>query len=354
METTQNTSLTISFGRNITSSSDELQRLPLTDVAQMIADPESDLARQVSTLRTVLALDEKRYRDMKKLLPYIVCAAFSPCFRRNDNFSFTDCFVVDVDHVASKGLSITDVRERLQADPRVALCFLSPSADGLKVVFRLATRCYDKGVYSLFYKVFVARLSQEYGLEQVVDSRTSDVSRACFLSTDPQVYVNNDAQPVNMTDYVNTSDPFAFTDLQRQVQAEERKAKAEAQPELTPDPVSPDPDADALAAIKAKLALKVKERPAPPAPYVPKELDELMPKLIAYVVESYGLDVYEVINIQYGKKMRARLGHAQAEMNLFFGKRGFRPVISPRGGTNAELNQSLFEMTECFLADRAC
>lgn len=354
METTQCNTLTISLGHNITSSADELTRHPLAEVAQMIADPNSDIARQVANLRNVLALDAKRYRDMKKQLPYIVCAAFSPFFRKNDNFSFTDCFVVDVDHVTDKGFSITDLRARLQADPHVALCFISPSADGLKVIFRLATRCYDKGVYSVFYKLFVSSFSKQYGLEQVVDSRTSDVSRACFLSTDPNVYINEDAQPVSMDEYVNTSDAFAFTDLQRQVLAEERKAAAEAQPEMTPEPINVDPDAEALAAIKAKLAIKVKAKPAPPQPYVPKELDDLMPKLIAYVTESYGLDVYEVINIQYGKKMRARLGHAQAEMNLFFGKRGFRPVISPRGGTNAELNQSFFEMTECFLADAAC
>lgn len=342
--------LTISFGRNIVSAADELVRIPLADVARMIADPSSDLARQVSTLRNTLAIDPKRYREMKRALPYLVCAAFAPSFRKGENFAFADCFVVDVDHVAANGLTLSDARARLQSDPRVALCFASPSADGLKVVFRLTERCFDKGTYSVFYKLFIRSLAQQYGLEDVLDTRTSDVTRACFLSTDQQVYVNEDAQPVNMADYAADDDTFDFIDLQESLRSEERKSA----PAAPTEPVSTDPDTAALSAIKQKLAQKMRERPAPPAPYVPEELDVLMPKLIDYIVDSYGLDVYEVVNIQYGKKMRARLGAAQAEINLFFGKRGFRPVISPRSGTNASLNQSLFDMAECFLADYVC
>lgn len=348
METSRPTTPTISFGRNITSAADELTRLTLTDVARMIADTTSDVARQVTTLRNVRTIDERRYRDMKRALPYIVCAAFGPSFRKGENFAYADCFMVDVDHISAACLSVADVRARLQADPRVSLCFTSPSADGLKVMFRLADRCYDKGVYSVFYKLFVKSLGEKYDLAQVLDTRTSDVTRACFVSTDPQVYVCPSAEPVVMTDYVSDSDDaFDFIDLQESLRAEERKTA----PATPPAPTCADPDADALATIKAKLAANAKPKPAAPAPYVPKELDELMPRLKAYITDSYGVDVYEIVDIQYGKKVRARVGMAQAEMNIFFGKHGFRPVISPRGGTNPELNKSLFEMAECFLSD---
>lgn len=344
MESTQPSAFTISFGRSIVSASDSLARVSLREIARMVADTTGDVARLVSNLRQVRSIDPRCYRDMKRALPYFVCAAFAPSFRRGENFAGADCFVVDVDHLAESGLALPDVRARLVADPRVALCFASPSGDGLKVMFRLSRRCTDKGVYTVFYKVFVSNLARQYGLENAVDTRTSDVTRACFVSTDPQVYVNEDAQPVDINDFVNPDDTFALVDIQDEFRSRER--------ELRPaEPVCVDPDAAALAAIKAKLAGKAKPKPLAPPPYVPKELDELMPKLKAYVTEAYGIEVYEVVDIQYGKKVRARLGASLAELNLFFGKRGFRPVISPRGGTNAELNLSFLQMAECFLAD---
>lgn len=62
-----------------------------------------------------------------------------------------------------------------------------------------------------------------------------------------------------------------------------------------------------------------------------------------------GLQVTEIHNIQYAKKIRARLGHRDAEINLFYGKRGFSVVISPRLGTDEELNTLLADLVKRFL-----
>ena len=66
-------------------------------------------------------------------------------------------------------------------------------------------------------------------------------------------------------------------------------------------------------------------------------------------IEKTGLQVTEILNIQYAKKIRARLGQREAEINLFYGKRGFSVVISPRLGTNGELNSLLAELVREFL-----
>ena len=66
-------------------------------------------------------------------------------------------------------------------------------------------------------------------------------------------------------------------------------------------------------------------------------------------IEETGLQVSEVINIQYGKKLRVSLGLKQAEVNLFYGKRGFSVVISPRRGTNSELNDLVAELLRSFI-----
>jgi len=71
--------------------------------------------------------------------------------------------------------------------------------------------------------------------------------------------------------------------------------------------------------------------------------------IIKQFIEATGVQVTEIINIQYAKKIRARLGQREAEINLFYGKRGFSVVISPRSGTNEELNDLLAEIVNNFL-----
>ena len=56
-------------------------------------------------------------------------------------------------------------------------------------------------------------------------------------------------------------------------------------------------------------------------------------------MNELGINTTEMINIQYGKKFRFQLGLKQAETNIFYGKRGYSVVQSPRSGTSTELNE---------------
>ena len=77
---------------------------------------------------------------------------------------------------------------------------------------------------------------------------------------------------------------------------------------------------------------------------------QIMNGLISFI-EDQGISVYEVQNIQYAKKIRCKLGVRLAEINLFYGKRGFRPVQSPRTGTSQELNEIVEEIIKVYLHD---
>ena len=113
-------------------------------------------------------------------------------------------------------------------------------------------------------------------------------------------------------------------------------------------PLPKDPDEDILTRIRQQLnpkaQLPVEQHPA----YVPERLNEIIAELKLFIEET-GLQVTEIINIQYAKKIRARLGQKEAEVNLFYGKRGFSVVISPRLGTNEELNELLADLIKAFL-----
>ena len=109
-----------------------------------------------------------------------------------------------------------------------------------------------------------------------------------------------------------------------------------------------EPDKEVMARIKQCLQLNSKARPAKPVAYVPQQLAEIVEDLKSYIQDT-GLVVTEIISIQYGKKIRIKMGRKEAEINLFFGKRGFSVVKSPRCGTDNELNDICAELIQGFV-----
>lgn len=183
-------------------------------------------------------------------------------------------------------------------------------------------------------------------LEQVVDARTCDVCRACFISIDPDTYYAPNATFVDMNAYLDVSDTTSLMDMKSIFSKEEKVQSGALKKESLEDT---NPDADALARIKEILHPGGKKPMKEKMPvYVPERLNEMMVDLKTYV-EKTGVSLYEIINIQYGKKLRIRVGIREAEINLFYGKRGFSVVQSPRCGTSSEFNQLAADLVEAFL-----
>lgn len=337
----------IMAGTNIQSPADMLRKVQEEYLHHSLLHPKPEMAARLRQLRVAYRIDSKQYSVQKRSLPYVVCGIFNPPYRRTENFAYIENFIIDIDHLASKELSVADVRKRVQADSRVLMCFTSPSEDGLKVMFRLSERCYDAGLFSIFYKEFLRQFSSQYQLEQVADSRTSDVTRACFISVDSEAYYNVLADPVYLSEFVDTSRPLDVFDTKSQQDNEEKEA-AKQQKELEREEHQPDPNKEVMERIKQQLNPKARPSSQKPPVFVPQQLVEIMDSLKKYIEET-GLIVTDIISIQYGKKIRIRMGIKEAEINLFFGKRGFSVVKSPRCGTNDELNDVCAQLVQAFI-----
>ncbi len=336
----------ILFGHNITAPNDPLVKVPVANVFHALRNPKPETQAQIRQLRLVRAIDTKRYSVLKRQLPYMVCGIFAPPFRRGENFAYIEYFMLDIDHITDKQLSITDLKNRVIQDGRVVLCFVSPSEDGLKILFRLSERCYDKGLFSLFYKAFAQQFARQYQIEQVIDKQTSDVTRACFVSYDPDAYFNPKAERISLRSYVSTDNPLAMLDLKHEL---EKKPDESSQEKQTREPRA-DVDADIMRNIKAILNPNAAKRPEKPV-YVPEQLNDIMEDLQAYITKT-GVEISEVINISYGKKIRTKMRLRQAEVNLFYGKRGFSVVKSPRTGTDDEFNELMVGLIQAFVNER--
>ncbi len=334
-------------GNNITSAVEELRKVNEEYLYHSLINPKPEIEARIRQLRILYRIDLKSYGMQKRQLPYFVCGIFSPAYRKKENFGYTENFIIDIDKLHSKGLALEDVRRRVQADKRVMLCFSSPSEDGLKVMFRLKEKCYDAGVYSVFYKQFVHDFSVQHQLEQVVDTCTSDVSRACFISMDAAAYYNADAEPVDLQRYADESMPMEMFATIKQQREDEKEAQAAAKHVEEHN----DLDKETLDAIRAKLNPKsaAKKKSGLADSCVPEQLNDIIADLRRFI-EEYGITVTEVINIQYAKKIRARLNQRMAEVNLFYGKRGYSVVISPRCGTDNDLNLIVSDIIRLYLA----
>ena len=333
------------FGTNIQSAADELKKVQEEYLYNSLRNPKPTIAATIQQLRIVYSMDAKAYAQLKRRLPYFVCGQFNPPFRRKENFAYTESFILDFDHLSSKQLSMKTIRDNIVKDEQVMMCFTSPSEDGLKVMFRLKERCYDAGLYSIFYKAFAATFAMRHNLTQVTDSKTSDVARACFISIDPNAYFNPNSIPVDIKAYLDESNPDLLFKIKHEQDEHDKVIKKSDDKQV---PLPKDPDKDILTRIRQQLnpkaQLPIEQHPA----YVPERLNEIIAELKLFIEET-GLRVTEIINIQYAKKIRARLGQKEAEVNLFYGKRGFSVVISPRLGTNEELNELLADLIKAFL-----
>jgi hypothetical protein len=138
----------------------------------------------------VLAIREqtsKKAADFfKKDLDYVTFSGtFSPTRLAANLKNHSGFIVVDFDHIADVAM----LRIHFQADPYVAACFVSPSGKGLKCVVKCKVDAQNhKAVFADLAAYFnnVYRLSKE----EQVDVSGSDPSRACFLSWDPDAWLN--------------------------------------------------------------------------------------------------------------------------------------------------------------------
>ena len=68
--------------------------------------------------------------------------------------------------------------------------------------------------------------------------------------------------------------------------------------------------------------------------------------LIREKLDGFDLALVEENPINYGRQLRIGAGHLWAELNLFYGKRGFRVVKTTKSGSHADLADLAVQVVE--------
>jgi len=333
----------ISIGYHIKQFNDSLHNIELHRLAYKIKTPEQKFIDYINQLRSVLMLDGQKYRQMKTNLPYVVAAKFHPSFRKIENFAKTSYFIIDLDHLADKEVDKEMLFGRLCNDPRTVLCFTSPSGDGLKVFFKLNEPFYDTSKYRIFYTLFAQQFALEFSVHQVIDKSTSDVARACFVSYDPDVYYNGNADAINADAFVDFDNQLQMQEL-ISTQKETEKKVARSKDDVKCGQELP---IDLFQQIKDRLNPTLKERREKKI-FVPNELEGILPQITSRLSE-FDISVDTIKNIHYGKQIKFKMLQWWGEINVFYGKRGFSIVKSTKSGSSEKLTNAAAEILSQFL-----
>jgi hypothetical protein len=83
-----------------------------------------------------------------------------------------------------------DERNKLESDPYIFSVFISPSGNGLKALVKIP-KC-DKDEHKLYFKAIGVHFNSEY-----FDEKNCNVSRVCFESFDPKIFVKSKSKEWN-------------------------------------------------------------------------------------------------------------------------------------------------------------
>jgi|GEM_PF-151693 len=344
----------LSAASNLLDLQIPLHPVTLDDIFHRIRD-EKSLAEDILRLRRVRQMDESAYKRLKVRLPFFCCGIFRDGLRRTGHFLAIHTFVLDLDKVSSDTTELAATRLRLtETDERIALAFASPGGDGLKLLFRLDRPCTDTKRFSDFYKAFSFEFAARHNLQQFIDTRTSDATRVCFLSHDPQAFINPMSDAVDWESYLPEHTQPELAGLfpsarpaQNEVSLPEDLPYTEAEHPNRSHQIRPDVYADIL----GKLKTRAKPNPVQREVFVPGALDLALPSLLS-ALEQQGILLLESRPIQYGRQLVLLCQQDKAELNLFYGKRGFSVVKVPRRINNESLADLCVHIVEQTLYSR--
>jgi hypothetical protein len=146
----------------------------------------SELRRILSPLPNGEGSGERLVAASKYKRTHFDYVSFSGVFaKRSDSALVTHSglLTLDFDHVSN----IRELKETLLADSyfETELMFVSPSGNGLKWIIPIDV---NQCAHQRWFMAVEVYLKTKYGLE--VDKSGKDISRACFLPYDPEVYIN--------------------------------------------------------------------------------------------------------------------------------------------------------------------
>tara|TARA_Y100001934_G_C12365317_1_gene783123 strand:- start:271 stop:2631 length:2361 start_codon:yes stop_codon:yes gene_type:complete len=122
--------------------------------------------------------------ELKRKLPAVIWAGEFSKRESKGVKEYSGLMVIDLDHL---GTMLTKAKKKLSSDPHVFACFVSPSGNGLKAVYKVPS---DIERHADAWATAAKRVQSLTGIKP---DHGNDVARLCFASHDPEAYHNPQA-----------------------------------------------------------------------------------------------------------------------------------------------------------------
>ena len=201
----------ITLLKNVTRPSD-FSVVPLCEVLESIRSGQYQ--KEIDVLRGAYQENRKQYTEGKLRLPSVCFSGVFNGSARNNNFTHhSGIFIVDIDDLSVD--AIGSIKQRITQIRYIVFVFVSPSGVGLKVGVHIS-KVSDGQAYKECFNS-VKTLFEEIC---AIDESGKDVSRKCFVSHDPDMYVNYSAivfEPVMSAVDVNLYSEKALPPVSRNI-----------------------------------------------------------------------------------------------------------------------------------------
>ena len=177
------------------------KKLALEEIAGQVKEPSEKIKDIVALIRD--ETDKEEQKRLKLLLPVLKFSSASTLVDGSKKYTGFICY--DFDDIPDYKLKNAFHASTLHDS--VALSFISPSGNGLKVVVYDPRPCESQAKFKSMYDEVGPSIALAIGALEY--DKTNDINRACFLSYDPTAYVNSKPEPFT----VGGRDSWAFKQL---------------------------------------------------------------------------------------------------------------------------------------------
>lgn len=187
--------LETSFFENFGNKS---QTVKLFDVLESIRN--GDFKVRIEELRGSI-IDERKYGDLKKSLPHFTpSGTFEPNRRAENLCKYSGVVVIDIDKVGEKAQATKILSSEIDF---TLSAFVSPSGEGVKILVKTDS---DADNHERTFESIVSYYENRLGI--AIDRSGKDISRACFVSYDSELYLNEGSSVFSST---NTTPVIKFS-----------------------------------------------------------------------------------------------------------------------------------------------
>jgi hypothetical protein len=159
--------------------------LKAVNVFSVFKDIETEKYKHLIAKVRLIVDDTERNELKRNILPIVT---FGGTFTNRANSALkkaSGLAILDFDHVPELKKLIAEINN----DEFTFASFVSPSGDGLKVLVKIPPVSSDE-----VYKEYYHELQKHYDKYFKTDDSNKDISRACYLSIDKNIFINSDSK----------------------------------------------------------------------------------------------------------------------------------------------------------------